>query len=78
MNTTYEWLYSNYAVPQLEKIEKTETAQVDLLVQSLNLSSWGRIQILDKLADIRFHWGSEAFALGVQMGMQLTPPQEEL
>lgn len=50
---------------------------MELLARTLELPAWGRIQILDKLADIRFHWGSEVFALGVQMGMQLTPPQEE-
>ena len=61
----------------MQEAQKNGTAQMELLARTLELPAWGRIQILDKLADIRFHWGSEVFALGVQMGMQLTPPQEE-
>ena len=71
MNATYEWLYENYAVPQLEELKKSGNAQMELLVRSFQLSDWNCIEVLDELAYLRFHWGEEMFALGVQLGLQM-------
>lgn len=77
MNATYEWLYKNYAEPQLQEIQENGNAQMELLTRTLELPAWGRIQILDQLADFQFRWGSEIFALGVQMGLDLAPSSDE-
>lgn len=77
MNATYEWLYDNYALPQLEELRSTGNAQMELLVRAFPLSDWNRIEVLDQLARLRLQWGEEMFALGVQMGLGLAAPHAE-
>ena len=72
MNATYEWLYDNYALPRLEELRNAGNAQMELLVRDFPLSDWKCIEVLDQLARLRSQWGEEVFALGVQLGMQLT------
>ena len=44
------------------------------LSRELGLSDSGRVQLIDHLTTIRPRWGTEGFALGVQLGVRLTAP----
>ena len=74
MSTTYEWLYDNYAEPLLKEIRASEEAELERLAQSLELDAQGRVQLVDCLTSMRLRWGTEAFALGLQLGLRLTIP----
>lgn len=71
MNTTYEWLYDNYAEPQLNEIFANEEKNLKELIEKMNLSTEERIRLSDTVVALRLHWGAEVFALGVQMGARL-------
>ena len=77
MNDTYEWLYDYYAAPLLKELEESENEQLEHLSKSLELSEWGRVQLFDRLSNMRFRWGAEVFAMGLQMGVRLTAPRSE-
>ncbi|MCI9316732.1 MAG: hypothetical protein HFF67_01700 [Oscillospiraceae bacterium] len=74
MNTTYEWLYDNYAEPLLKEIYGSEEKELEELSRELGLTDSGRVQLIDHLTTIRLRWGTEGFALGVQLGVRLTAP----
>ena len=71
MNSTYEWLYDNYAEPQLNEIFANEEKTLKELIEKMNLSTEERIRLSDTIVALRLHWGAEVFALGVQMGARL-------
>ena len=75
MNDTYEWLYDNYAEPQLESLRKLEESTIKRLAESLSLSRAEVVAVSDTLICLRLRWGAEAFARGVQMGARLTAPR---
>lgn len=72
MSTTYEWLYDNYAEPLLKEIRSSEQKELEQLAQSLELDARGRVQLADRLTNMRLRWGAEVFALGLQLGLRLT------
>ena len=47
---------------------------MDELSRELGLTDSGRVQLIDHLTTIRLRWGTEGFALGVQLGVRLTAP----
>ena len=72
MYRTYEWLFENYAEDLQAGFREYEGKAIDKLAQSISLTDHQRIQLVDCLADIRFHSGVESFSLGVQFGLRLT------
>ncbi len=52
MNTTYEWLYDNYAEPLLKEIYGSEEKALEELSRELGLTDSGRVQLIDHLTTI--------------------------
>ena len=75
MNTTYEWLYDNYAEPQLNEIFANEEKTLKELIEKMNLSTEERIRLSDTVSALRLRWGAEVFAMGIQLGARLAVPQ---
>ena len=74
MYNTYNWLYLNYAEPLMNEFEKTEKREIELIAQSLGLSQRDSVQLSDRMSALRYRWGAEVFALGLQLGVRLTAP----
>ena len=72
MNTTYEWLYENYAQDLQKEFEASEEEAIERLAHIIPLTDNYRLNLVDCLADLRYHCGVESFALGVQLGLRLT------
>ena len=72
MNQTYEWLYENYAEDLQKKMMQYEEDAINLLLQIAPFTDNQRVKLADCLAELRFHWGVDSFALGVQFGLRLT------
>lgn len=72
MNETYEWLYDHYAQPLIQ-VEK----EADELKQAIITYSGPDRQILlrDQLDSLCMLWGTDAFALGLQLGLRLMAGQ---
>ena len=75
MDNTYNWLYREYVLPLLSDLAEEQGRLLNDLVYSLPLTSEDHIDIYDALTLLRYEWGTEAFALGVQLGLQLTHPR---
>ena len=71
----YTWLYEHYAAPQLKTIAAGHANAASLFADRLGLSQGNRLRLIDMVSEMRLHWGSEAFALGVQFGMELAAPR---
>ena len=54
--------------------EKTEKREIELIAQSLGLSQRDSVQLSDRMSALRYRWGAEVFALGLQLGVRLTAP----
>lgn len=76
MNDTYEWLYSHYAKLQLEKSRKFADEATEKLAQTLDLSDNGKYELKELLEELRFNWGLEVFAIGLQLGLRLVLPTD--
>lgn len=74
MLPTYDWLYLNYAEPLMSEFEKTEKREIELIAQSFGLSLQDKVQLCDRMSALRYRWGAEVFALGLQLGVRLTAP----
>ena len=72
MYRTYEWLFENYAEDLQREFGAYEGEAINKLAKSIPLTDHQRLQLVDCLADIRFHSGVESFSLGVQFGLRLT------
>ena len=72
MNTTYQWLFDNYARKLQEEFKEFEEEAISQLGQMVPLSNNQRIKVEDFLGEHRFRCGVESFALGVQFGLRLT------
>ena len=72
VDKTYNWLYRDYVLPLLSDMVEEQGKRLNDLVYSLPLTPEHRIDIYDMLTLFRYEWGTEAFALGVQLGIQLT------
>lgn len=72
MNETYEWLYDNYALP-LMQTEK----EADKIKQSIVSLSHPEnpLFLKDQLEDLCMLWGTDAFSLGLQLGLRLMAGQ---
>lgn len=74
MLRTHWWLYENYAEPLMKELEKSEKEELDRIAESLQLTAWDKVQLIDHMTILRYRWGAEVFALGLQLGVRLTAP----
>ena len=72
MNTTYEWLYDNYARELQKKFRKNEDAAIEELSKTLPLTESNKIDLADCMSNLRLQCGTESFAIGFQLGLRLT------
>ena len=68
MNETYEWLYDHYALP-LMRVE-SEANQIRQSIVSHG-SPDDRVFLEDQIASLCMVWGTDAFTLGLQLGLRL-------
>ena len=72
MNETYEWLYDYYALP-LMKVGKQADALKERIVS--HGSPADALFLWDRLGDLCLLWGTESFAIGLQLGLRLMAGQ---
>lgn len=75
MDKTYNWLYREHTLPLLSDMAEEQGKLLRDLTYSLPLTTGDRLDVYDTLTLFRHNWGMEAFALGVQLGIQLTQPR---
>ena len=72
MNETYKWLYDYYALP-LMKVGKQADALKERIVS--HGSPADALFLWDRLEDLCLLWGTESFAIGLQLGLRLMAGQ---
>ena len=85
MNETYKWLYDYYALPSLngDLYHKplpcclTGGKQADALKERIvsHGSPADALFLWDRLEDLCLLWGTESFAIGLQLGLRLMAGQ---
>ena len=71
MENIYEWLYDHYAEPQLRKLPPFADSRVTAMVDAA-APEGKRLDLKDRINSLRLDCCTEAFALGVRLGMQLS------
>ena len=74
MPTTYEWLFEKYVSPRVKEIGEMGDQTAEALINRLKLTDEERMAVWDTLGVLRYQWGMEGFALGLQLGVRLTAP----
>ena len=74
MPTTYEWLFEKYVSPRGKEIGEMGDQTAEALINRLKLTDEERMAVWDTLGVLRYQWGMEVFALGLQLGVRLTAP----
>ena len=74
MPTTYEWLFEKYVSPRVKEIGEMGDQTAEALINRLKLTDEERMAVWDTLGVLRYQWGMEVFALGLQLGVRLTAP----
>ena len=74
MPTTYEWLFEKYVSPRAKEIAEMGDQTAEALINRLKLTDEERMAVWDTLGVLRYQWGMEVFALGLQLGVRLTAP----
>ena len=74
MNEFYEWLYDHYAEPRYDDSRfpspyQDKKRQWEQVLQKLPPDD--QITALDMLSSAQIHWGTQAFAYGVHIGLLL-------
>jgi len=72
MNETYEWLYNHYALPFMRGRENADEIKQAILS---HCDPNDRISLSDQLSELCFMWGTDAFSLGLQLGLRLMAGQ---
>ena len=72
MNETYEWLYDHYALP-LMKTGKREEELKNIILSHSHSSS--KLLLQDRMDDLCLLIGTEAFSIGLQLGLRLMAGQ---
>lgn len=66
MNRIYEKLFDAYAQPLLMKDQ-----EVQIFLEPLAISDDMRLELTDTLNSLRLQWSTDAFALGLHLGLSL-------
>ncbi len=74
MPTTYEWLFEKYVSPRVKEIAEMGDQTAEALINRLKLTDEERMAVWDTLGVLRYQWGMEVFALGLQLGVRVTAP----
>ena len=74
MPTTYEWLFEKFVSPRVKEIAEMGDQTAEALINRLKLTDEERMAVWDTLGVLRYQWGMEVFALGLQLGVRLTAP----
>ena len=72
MNETYEWLYDHYALPLMKASPCRETLKKEIC--SLRRAS-DELLLQDHIDDLCLLVGTEAFSIGLQLGLRLMAGQ---
>ena len=76
MDDIYEWLYEQYARPQMRDMEDRHHAALAAFAERLQLSKHPRRCLPDLGENMRLDWGTEAFFHGVQFGLRLSDTED--
>ena len=74
MPTSYEWLFEKYVSPRVKEIGEMGDQTAEALINRLKLTDEERMAVWDTLGVLRYQWGMEVFALGLQLGVRVTAP----
>lgn len=69
MEKTYERLYDYYAEPLLSKLPSFDDGEIDRLAAAV--PEGDRLEWTDALAFLQLRWCTDAFSLGVRLGLDL-------
>lgn len=72
MNETYEWLYDHYALPLMQAEKEADAIKRSIV--SLSRSE-DPLLLSDQLDSLCLLWGTDAFSLGLQLGLRLMAGQ---
>ena len=72
MNETYEWLYDHYALPLMRVEESADEIKRMILSHS---DPSAKFVTRDQLENLCLLWGTESFAIGLQLGLRLMSGQ---
>ena len=75
MDDLYQWLYDHYALPELKDIMSGQDDVLSEYAARASLDKHQRRCLLDLAENMRLHWGSEVFALGVRFGRKVSAPR---
>jgi hypothetical protein len=71
MNRVYEDLFDTYAAERLHQIGAPDTAPLVALLDSMALDDRDRVKLVDAFCSWHLQWSTDAFALGVHLGLSL-------
>lgn len=74
MEDIYAFLYDSYAAPELEDMASDQEEIIRAYIQRLPIPRRERLLLRDLVSHISLQWGTEAFALGLWLGLHLTDP----
>ena len=63
-----------YVSPRVKEIGEMGDQTAEALINRLKLTDEERMAVWDTLGVLRYQWGMEVFALGLQLGVRLTAP----
>ena len=69
MEKTYEWLYDHYAEPRLDQLPAFDREEVARLAAAVPEGE--RLAWTDALNSLQLRWCTDAFSLGVRLGLDL-------
>lgn len=71
MNEVYEKLFDTYATECLRQAGAPDTAPLVALLDSMALDDRDRVKLVDAFCGWHLQWSTDAFALGVHLGLSL-------
>ncbi len=71
MNPIYEKLFDTYANSILKEAEIYQEDEISNLLKPLSLDKSTEIEILDLFSNYYFRWATDAFTVGLHLGLSL-------
>lgn len=72
MNETYEWLYDRYALPLMREEKASAKIKESILAHT---DPAHRLFLQDQISNLCILWGTDAFTIGLQLGIRLMAEQ---